>query len=75
MRRMTEDDLTDEVVDRLGATSHARLLEVMSALVRHLHAFAKEVRLTEEEWLAGVAVPHRGRAAVRRLAAGGHLAV
>lgn len=54
MDRMSEDDLTDQVVSRLGATPDPRLREVMSALVRHLHAFAKEVRLTEEEWLAGI---------------------
>jgi protocatechuate 3,4-dioxygenase beta subunit len=54
MRRMSEDDLTAEVVDRLGATPDARLREVTSALVRHLHAFAKEVRLTDQEWLAGI---------------------
>ena len=54
MRRMSEDDLTAEVVERLGATSDYRLREVMAALVRHLHAFATEVRLTEAEWLAGI---------------------
>ena len=54
MRRMSEDDLTDEVVSRLEGTPDPRLLEVMSSLVRHLHAFAKEVRLTDEEWLAGI---------------------
>jgi hypothetical protein len=26
----------------------------MAALVRHLHAFAREVELTEEEWFAGI---------------------
>lgn len=51
---MTEDALTDEVVTRLAATPDARLREVMTALVRHLHAFAQEVRLTEEEWFAGI---------------------
>jgi catechol 1,2-dioxygenase len=51
---MTEDALTGEVVSRLEATPDPRLREVMIALVRHLHAFAKEVRLTEEEWSAGV---------------------
>ena len=54
MERMTEDALTEEVVCRLGATPDPRLREVMTALVRHLHAFAKEVGLTEEEWFAGV---------------------
>ncbi len=52
--RMTEDSLTDEVVGRLAATPDDRLRVVMQALVRHLHAFAKEVRLTDEEWFAGV---------------------
>src|SRR6476660_5192390 len=51
---VTEDALTDEVVARLQATPDPRLREVMTALVRHLHAFAKEVRLTDDEWLAGV---------------------
>lgn len=54
MERMTEDALTDEVVARLEATPDDRLREVMTALVRHLHAFAKEVRLTEDEWFAAV---------------------
>jgi len=54
MERMTEDELTAEVVERLEATPDERLREVMQALVRHLHAFAKEVRLTDEEWLTGI---------------------
>ena len=54
MDRMTEEQLTDEVLGRLEATPDPRLREVMHALVRHLHAFAREVRLTDEEWLQGV---------------------
>ena len=54
MDRMTEDALTDEVVSRLEAAPDARLREVITALVRHLHAFAKEVRLTDEEWFTGI---------------------
>src|SRR5947207_14148188 len=50
----TEADLTDEVLRRLDATPDPRLREVMRALVRHLHAFTREVRLTEAEWLAAV---------------------
>ena len=49
MDKVTEDDLTDEVVSRLEATPDARLLEVLSSLVRHLHAFAKEVRLSYQQ--------------------------
>jgi protocatechuate 3,4-dioxygenase beta subunit len=32
----------------------ARLTEVLRAAVRHLHAFAREVQLTREEWMAGI---------------------
>jgi len=46
--------VTDEVVARLEATPDPRLREIMQAAVRHLHAFAKEVRLTDEEWFAGI---------------------
>jgi catechol 1,2-dioxygenase len=54
MEPMTEDALTDEVVARLEATPDDRLREVMTALVRHLHEFATEVRLTENEWFAAI---------------------
>jgi protocatechuate 3,4-dioxygenase beta subunit len=50
----TEADLTAEVLRRLDATPDPRLRAVLQALVRHLHAFAREVRLTEAEWLAGI---------------------
>ena len=50
----TEDGITAEVVSRLDATPDPRLREIMQAAVRHLHAFAKEVRLTNEEWYAGI---------------------
>lgn len=51
---MTEEGLTAEVVRRLEATPDPRLREIMQAAVKHLHAFAKEVRLTNEEWWAGI---------------------
>jgi catechol 1,2-dioxygenase len=51
---MTEDEITQEVVSRLEATPDPRLREVMQALVRHLHAFAKDVRLTDGEWMKGI---------------------
>lgn len=48
------DDLTDAVVASFGGSKDARTREVLSALVRHLHAFAREVDLTEEEWFTGI---------------------
>ena len=38
-----------------GAPS-PRLRELLASLVRHLHGFASETRLTEDEWAAGVRI-------------------
>ncbi len=54
MAPMTEHTLTGEVIRRLVATPDERLRTVMQALVRHLHAFVTEVRLTDAEWAAGI---------------------
>jgi catechol 1,2-dioxygenase len=51
---MSEDDLTGEVRDGLKGTPDPRLAEILDALVRHLHGFVREVRLTDAEWAAGV---------------------
>ena len=48
------DTLTDEVVERFAATPDPRLREILGSLVRHLHAFAREVQLSEDEWFRGV---------------------
>lgn len=50
----TEDDITNEVVRRFEATPDDRLRQLMLGLVRHLHAFVKEVELTEAEWFAAI---------------------
>ena len=49
-----EQQLTDEVVASFAGTPDPRLREVLSSLVTHLHAFARDVRLTEAEWAAGI---------------------
>jgi catechol 1,2-dioxygenase len=49
-----ESQLTDAVVAAMAGTPDARLREIVAALVRHLHAFAREVRLTEEEFGIGI---------------------
>ncbi|QRP49271.1 dioxygenase [Amycolatopsis sp. FDAARGOS 1241] len=54
MELVTEDNIT-ELAERRWATAHdPRAKELMTALVRHLHAFAREVRLTEAEWMAAI---------------------
>jgi len=50
----TEDDITAEVLKRFEGTPDPRLRRVMSSLVRHLHAFVKDVELSEPEWFAGI---------------------
>ncbi|ATR18910.1 hydroxyquinol 1,2-dioxygenase (plasmid) [Roseomonas mucosa] len=50
-----EEGSADAVNGRMGPDVDPRLAEIFTALVRHLHAFAKEVHLTQEEWEAGIA--------------------
>jgi protocatechuate 3,4-dioxygenase beta subunit len=54
MRQFTEETLTEAVLARLKDTPDPRLRQLMQSLVKHLHAFAREVQLTEEEWFAGI---------------------
>lgn len=54
MRNLTEANLTGAVVARLEKTADPRFKQVMTSLIRHLHAFVREVDLTEEEWFEGI---------------------
>ncbi len=54
MREFNEDTLTAAVVKRLQEARDPRVREVLSSAIKHLHAFAREVQLTEEEWFAGI---------------------
>ena len=49
-----EASLTDKVLAAMRGGVSQRLFEAMAVLVRHLHAFAREVQLTEEEFEAGI---------------------
>jgi catechol 1,2-dioxygenase len=51
---LTEQNLTAAVLQRLDGCPDARLRAVTGALVRHLHAFIREVEPTPQEWLAGI---------------------
>lgn len=50
----SEDRSVEAVNERMGAEIDPRLAEVMACLVRHLHAFAKEIHLTRAEWAYGI---------------------
>ncbi len=55
-RNKTEDDITAEVVQRFAQTPEPRLREIMLSLIGHLHAFVKEVDLTEAEWFQAIEI-------------------
>ena len=42
----SEADVTDAVVRVMERTANPRLREIMVALVKHLHGFIREVRLS-----------------------------
>ncbi|MBW6419657.1 dioxygenase [Celeribacter sp. PS-C1] len=50
----TEEGSVEAVNARMGSDIDPRLKIVMGALVKHLHAFAKEVELTQKEWDFGI---------------------
>jgi hydroxyquinol 1,2-dioxygenase len=54
MRNLSQDNITQAVIARFADTPDPRLKEIMTALVQHLHAFAREVKLTEAEWFQGI---------------------
>ena len=48
------DLITQEVLARYEQTPDPRLKEIMLSLIKHIHSFAKEVKLTSEEWLFAI---------------------
>jgi catechol 1,2-dioxygenase len=55
MQDFSADNLTEAVVQAYTEkVTDARLQQIFASLIRHLHAFAKDVKLTEAEWLAGI---------------------
>lgn len=54
MAQLEADDLAQAVVDRMADSPNPRFKQVMTALVKHAHAFVQEVELSPEEWMAGI---------------------
>ena len=54
MSEYNQQRLTQDVVDAFANTPDPRLRQIMTALVKHLHAFAREGDRAPEEWLAGL---------------------
>jgi catechol 1,2-dioxygenase len=54
--RTTPADITASALASFDGCDNERLRELMQALIRHLHGFATEVGLTQEEWAAAIRV-------------------
>jgi len=54
VRNLDEDNITRAVIGMHANAGNARLREIMTRLIQHLHAFARETRLTEDEWFDGI---------------------
>jgi len=54
MQNLNEHNITDEVVRRLQYVPSPRLREIMTSLIKHMHEFAREVHLSEDEWFQGI---------------------
>ncbi len=54
MRDIDEFTITKAVKLMTGPNTSPRLREIMDSLVSHLHDFAREVKLTEEEWFEAI---------------------
>jgi hydroxyquinol 1,2-dioxygenase len=51
-----QENVTAAVLDAFKQTADPRLREILAALVKHLHAFAREVHLTEEEFEKAIGI-------------------
>lgn len=51
---LTIDNITPNTILINSQTDNARLKYVMSRLVSHLHDFARETRLSTDEWMTGL---------------------
>ena len=54
MRNLNQDNITQAVIASFAEAGTPRLQQIMTSLVQHLHAFARDVKLTEEEWFQGI---------------------
>lgn len=54
MAELDLERITDAVIGRLAECKDPRFKEVMTSLITHLHAFAREVDLKPDEWFKGL---------------------
>ena len=56
MRNVNKDNITEVFTGYFGEDTDPRAREILASLAKHLHAFAKEVNLTHEEWRQGLEI-------------------
>ena len=54
MKDFTVDNLTESVVEAYTKNASPRMAVVLKSLIQHLHEFARDVELTEQEWFQGI---------------------
>lgn len=54
MAYVTEENLTDVAMDRWSQIADPRLKEIMTAMVKHVHAFVREIEPTGDEWMTAI---------------------
>jgi protocatechuate 3,4-dioxygenase beta subunit len=59
MRNVNTENITDTFLDYFGDDTDPRLREIMVSLTTHLHSFARETRLTHDEWAKGLDILRR----------------
>ncbi len=50
----TEEDSAEVVASRIADDTDPRLKQIITVLVKHMHAAVKELELTQDEWMAGI---------------------
>ena len=54
MSEYNQEALTQDALAAFAGTPDPRLRQIFAALIKHVHAFAREVDLTPDEWMAGL---------------------
>lgn len=54
MAHLTRQNITEIVIESFDQGTNERFKALISALVKHLHQFARETSLTHDEWRAGL---------------------
>ncbi len=54
MSYVTEENLTDLAIERWKNIPDPRLRRIMTSMIKHMHAFVRDVELTEAEWLTAI---------------------